>query len=194
MRRASPLILALALALLALPGLAHASAADVIRDCTLDGRLDRAYTQKELRSALANLPSDVDEYTNCRDVIRAAQLAAGSGGGADGGGGTGTAAPGTGTGGAVAPAGTGGAAAEERDLPGAFGGFDDVPEDPAAAATPEEREAIEEVAVSPRAAQATQLAGTPLPAPVVAALAAGGLALLILLALDLRRRVADRHG
>jgi hypothetical protein len=188
MRRAFPLILTLALALLALPGLAHASAADVIRDCTLDSRLDRTYTQKELRGALANLPSDVDEYTNCRDVIRAAQLAGGSRGGTAGGGGT-AADPGAGaSGGTTAPD------ADERDLPGAFGGFDDVPDDPTAAATPQEREAIVEAAVSPRAAQATQLASTPLPAPVVAALAAGGLALLILLALDLRRRVVDRRG
>lgn len=185
MRRAFPLILALALALLALPSLAHASAADVIRDCTLDSRLDGTYTQKELRSALANLPSDVDEYTNCRDVIRAAQLAGGSGGGSSGGG---TASdPGAAGGGTAAPD------ADERDLPGAFGGFDDVPEDPTAAATPQEREAIAEAVVSPRAAEATQLASTPMPAPVVAALAAGGLALLILLALDLRRRVVDRR-
>jgi len=187
MRRAFPLILALALALLALPGRAHASAADVIRDCTLDSRLDRTYTQKELRGALANLPSDVDEYTNCRDVIRAAQLAGGSRGATTGGGTAGD--PGAGGGG-----GTTAPEADERDLPGAFGGFDDVPDDPAAAATPQEREAIAEAAVSPRAAQATQLASTALPAPVLAALAAGGLALLILLALDLRRRVVDRRG
>src|SRR3569833_3568736 len=75
MRRVVSLIAALAA--LTLPALAQAaSPADVIRDCTLDGKLDHTYTQKELRKALAAIPSDVDEYANCRDVINNAQLAA----------------------------------------------------------------------------------------------------------------------
>src|SRR3954454_7147762 len=91
MRRAFLLTLLLVL----LPAAAaHASAAQVIRDCTDDGVLSGHYSQKELRSALANLPSDVDEYTNCRDVIRAAQLSAGSGS-SSGGGGTTTGGGGT---------------------------------------------------------------------------------------------------
>jgi hypothetical protein len=54
---------------------AHASSGDVIRDCSEDGVLDKHYSQKELSGALDNLPSDLDEYTDCRTVIRGAQLA-----------------------------------------------------------------------------------------------------------------------
>jgi hypothetical protein len=63
---------------------ALASSRDVIRDCSEDGKLDKHYSQKELKGALDNLPSDLDEYTDCRTVIRAAQLA---GAGHKGGGG-----------------------------------------------------------------------------------------------------------
>jgi hypothetical protein len=61
---------------------ALASSGDVIRDCSEDGVLDRKYSQKELSSALDRLPSDIDEYTDCRGVIRRAQLSGASGGGA----------------------------------------------------------------------------------------------------------------
>src|SRR3954447_24626858 len=109
MRRAFLLTLLLVL----LPAAAaHAGAAQVIRDCTDDGVLSGRYTQKELRSAIANLPSDVDEYTNCRDIIRAAQLA----------GGTGTSSGGGTTPGGGAP-GAGGPGAKGGNTPGAFGGF-----------------------------------------------------------------------
>ena len=62
----------IAVLLLGLPAAAHASAADVIRDCAQDGKLDKTYTQRELQDANSNLPSDIDEYTDCRSVIRAA--------------------------------------------------------------------------------------------------------------------------
>src|SRR3954464_11386521 len=62
----------IAVLLLGLPAAAHASGSDVIRDCADDGKLDKPYTQKELTDALNNLPSDIDEYTDCRSVIRAA--------------------------------------------------------------------------------------------------------------------------
>ena len=62
----------IAVLLLGLPAAAHASGADVIRDCAQDGKLDKTYTQKELQAALKNLPSDIDEYTDCGSVIRAA--------------------------------------------------------------------------------------------------------------------------
>jgi hypothetical protein len=58
---------------------AYGSAAAVIRDCSEDGALDRHYSQRELAGALDTLPSDLDEYTDCRSVIRRAQLA-GAGG------------------------------------------------------------------------------------------------------------------
>ena len=62
----------IAVLLLGLPAAAHASGSDVIRDCADDGKLDKQYSQKELQSAERNLPSDIDEYTDCRSVIRAA--------------------------------------------------------------------------------------------------------------------------
>jgi hypothetical protein len=54
---------------------AHAAPIDVIRDCSEDGTLEQKYSQRELSSALDTLPSDLDEYTDCRGVIRRAQLA-----------------------------------------------------------------------------------------------------------------------
>lgn len=61
-----------ALAALALPASAFASADQVIRDCARDGRLDHKYSNSELRRARNNLPADLDEYSDCRDVIAAA--------------------------------------------------------------------------------------------------------------------------
>jgi phage shock protein PspC (stress-responsive transcriptional regulator) len=68
----------LAVLLLGLPAAARASGQDVIRDCAQDGKLDKSYSQKELEDAEQNLPSDIDEYTDCRQVIRAA-MSGGSG-------------------------------------------------------------------------------------------------------------------
>jgi hypothetical protein len=58
---------------------AHPSAISVIRDCSEDGVLNGKYSASELERALDQLPSDLDEYTDCRSVIRRAQL--GSAGG-----------------------------------------------------------------------------------------------------------------
>jgi hypothetical protein len=71
---------ALALLLLA-PALARADAGDeVIKDCTHNGTLTKRYSQKAYQQALAELPADVDEYGDCRQIIRDAQLGAASGG------------------------------------------------------------------------------------------------------------------
>jgi hypothetical protein len=76
---------AIALAVLLLvPALAQASGDDVIKDCTHNGTLTKRYSQKEYDQALANLPADVDEYGDCRQIIRDAQLGA-AGGGSGGG-------------------------------------------------------------------------------------------------------------
>ena len=94
---------------------ALASGAKVIRDCTDDGVLQGHYTQKQLRDALASIPTDVDEYTNCRDVIRRAAFAGGGGG----------------------KGGSGGSAGGE------FGGFQPSKGDPLKTATPQERAAVD---------------------------------------------------
>jgi hypothetical protein len=68
-----------AVVLSAFSGPAAASPISVIRDCSEDGALDGKYSSSELERALDQLPSDLDEYTDCRAVIRRAQL--GSAGG-----------------------------------------------------------------------------------------------------------------
>jgi hypothetical protein len=76
----------------------------VIVDCAKDGKLDHHYSLGDLKQAEKQLPSDVDEYTNCRDVINQAEVqASGSShkgnskgavsGAGPGGGGGGTAGP-----------------------------------------------------------------------------------------------------
>jgi hypothetical protein len=66
-------------AVLASPEVAQASPQGVIRDCAQDGKLDRQYSLSDLKKSEQQLPTDVDEYTNCRDVINQAEVA-GSGG------------------------------------------------------------------------------------------------------------------
>lgn len=65
-------LVVIAVLLLGAPAAAHASGAAVIRDCAQDGVLNKHYSHKDLQDALNNLPSDIDEYTDCRSVIQAA--------------------------------------------------------------------------------------------------------------------------
>jgi len=60
------------LAVLAMPASASASADQVLRDCIRDGKLDRQYSNEDLRKAKDNLPADSDEYSDCSDVIASA--------------------------------------------------------------------------------------------------------------------------
>ena len=123
-------LLAAFTALLVSPASAVASGEDVLVDCNDNGRLDEQYTQKEYADAIANIPTDLDEYTNCREVIRRAQAGrAGSGdsGSDSGGSGGGAGAGGGGT--------TGGATGGNDSL--------SVTEEALAGATPQERGAIQ---------------------------------------------------
>jgi hypothetical protein len=63
------LFLLSALALLLLPAAAHASA---LTDCTQDNDLDHSYSNSELQKALDSLPTDSDEYSNCREILAGA--------------------------------------------------------------------------------------------------------------------------
>ena len=74
MSRLLRLLLCACALLLAVPAAGWASRDDIIRDCADDGRLDGKYSQSEIRDARRNLPTDVDEYTDCRDVLRRAEL------------------------------------------------------------------------------------------------------------------------
>jgi hypothetical protein len=64
---------------------------DIIDDCYEDGKLDGNYAPSEIRDARNNLPADIDQYSDCRDVLARALGGTGDkrvdgGGGASGGG------------------------------------------------------------------------------------------------------------
>ena len=73
------LLLAAIVCALAVAAPALADSDDVIRDCYDDGKLDGSYTQEELDDAEDDLPSDVDEYSDCRQVIASAKARGGRG-------------------------------------------------------------------------------------------------------------------
>jgi hypothetical protein len=88
------LLITAVLGCLLLPAAAWASGTAVIKDCTDDGVIQGHYSQQDYKDALNNLPTDVDEYTDCRDVIKRAQTGGtGGGGGGTGAGGTGGSTP-----------------------------------------------------------------------------------------------------
>jgi hypothetical protein len=68
-RAATRLLVVAVLAVLALPG---GAMANPIRDCNDDGDLDKQYSNSELRKALDELPTDLDEYSNCREILSGA--------------------------------------------------------------------------------------------------------------------------
>lgn len=72
------------------PALAAGVSAPVA-DCSAHGKLTHHYSASQLQNALATMPTDVKEYTNCPNVIQQALLAElgrVSGGGGGGGGGS----------------------------------------------------------------------------------------------------------
>jgi hypothetical protein len=102
------LMLAMLLAAVAIPAQALAQGSDeVIRDCAADGDLDGNYSQDELDEAYENMPSDIDEYTNCREVIQSAREQRGGGDNNNAGSPSGGTTGGSSGGGATAPGGSG---------------------------------------------------------------------------------------
>jgi hypothetical protein len=85
---------AVVVAALAVPAAAQADWRQAIRDCAFDGKLHHHFSQSELLQALRHLPPDINEYTDCYDVLRSA-LAGSSGGGGSSGSGTGGITPGS---------------------------------------------------------------------------------------------------
>jgi hypothetical protein len=69
-RAATRLVLLAVLALMVIPG--SAMAQNPIGDCNTDGDLDHKYKNKQLRDAIENLPTDLDEYSNCREILSGA--------------------------------------------------------------------------------------------------------------------------
>jgi hypothetical protein len=68
-RAATRLLVLAVLAVLALPG---GAMANPIIDCSNDGDLDKPYSNDQLRRALDKLPTDLDEYSNCREILSGA--------------------------------------------------------------------------------------------------------------------------
>ncbi len=75
--------------LVAVPAANAASTTQILRDCADDGVLQGDYKPSELRKARQNIPTDTDEYTDCRDVLARAAAAGVAGSGAGSGGGSG---------------------------------------------------------------------------------------------------------
>ena len=94
------LVCGVALALLAPPAAAQSTRIKILRECAQDGRISGDYTAQQLRDARSNIPDDIDEYTDCRDVLTRALLSrAGGDSNPGGGGGDAGGAGGGGTGG-----------------------------------------------------------------------------------------------
>jgi hypothetical protein len=68
-RAATRLLVLAVLALLALPA---GAMADPVIDCARDGDLDKKYSNAELRKAIDRIPGDLDEYSNCREILSGA--------------------------------------------------------------------------------------------------------------------------
>ena len=79
-----PVLWLVVLGALFAPAAGFASPGQVIHDCADDGVLSGRYSNAELRKALDGLPADLDEYSDCREVIGAA-IKGGSDKGARGG-------------------------------------------------------------------------------------------------------------
>ena len=165
------------------PAANAAGTTQILRDCADDGVLQGNYSPSELRKARKNIPTDTDEYTDCRDVLSRAAAGAvagsGAGSGFSGSGGTG--------------AGGGGSSSANRPL-----------ESPN---TPEAQDAIGKAAAR-GAPDPIRLGGRPvvpgnaglasdavrngLPAPLIFLLALLGAAALATLTPFVRRRVIGR--
>lgn len=90
MRRPVRLLALLVAALVCVSASASAAAPNPTADCNANGRLTAHYTATSLRQALATMPADTKEYTDCYDVIQRTLLAdlgqlKGSGSGGSGG-------------------------------------------------------------------------------------------------------------
>jgi hypothetical protein len=121
---------------LLVPAAAHADSGvtKLLRDACNDEHVDGHYTQAQYKKALDQLATDSDEYTDCRNVLERARLAALSAGknngpGKSGGGGSGT----TGGGGSSGSTGGGGSS-------GSSGAA--APADPLASATDKQKKAL----------------------------------------------------
>jgi hypothetical protein len=211
-RRLAAIFAALLVALMALPAFAQASGQDVIRDCFDDGHIDGNYSQQDYQDAQDNLPSDVDQYSDCRDVIAQGQAGGGRKGSRSGGknGGSGGGSNSSGNGGSGASSGgNSGTSRDERrgGSPKPNAGNPALETNSGAYAESEADKAAYESAKA-QAAQGGSLPGglaipaagdfspakaNALPLPVVLALAAVGLLVFATSVLVARKRLPALH-
>jgi hypothetical protein len=88
MRRLMLAVVALTLLFVAPPAEAW-TVNDVIRDCSKNGKLSHPYPPSLIRKAREQLPADIDEYTDCRDLLATPTSSGGGGSDSSGGGGGG---------------------------------------------------------------------------------------------------------
>jgi hypothetical protein len=164
--------------LAAAPAAMAGTRSQILRDCESDGKLDGNYTASQIRDARNNIPADIDQYSNCRDVL--ARALGGSGKKAVGGGGGGGGGGSGGGGGAPSQPLTPSGAGEQRALDSAGrGGSGPVQ--------------LGEGSVVPGAAGfATGAARNPMPVSVLAVLILLGLTALAGAVPSVRRRVLAR--
>jgi hypothetical protein len=95
------IFLALLAALLIAPAARATPPIEIQRDCVDDGALQGSYSASDLRKARDSLPTDADEYSDCRDLLSRAiadkTASSGNGGASNGGGGGGTSGGGSDT-------------------------------------------------------------------------------------------------
>jgi hypothetical protein len=155
-RIATALALLLAALCAALPTTASAltTRERIQKDCA-DGQINGSYSKAQLADALAHLPADADEYTDCRDVIQRAELTGSSGSSSGGGGGSSSGGGATG-GGGTAGGGTAGSGASTGDADAASA----PAPDPLAGATAAQRAAFQKAVAAGSAP--VQLDGRPI--------------------------------
>ncbi len=166
--------------LLAAPTASAGVREKILRECQ-DGRITGNYTPGQLRDARKNIPTDIDEYSDCRDVLaRAALTGRSTGNGGGGGGGTaapGGVLPGGGDGNRVVASGK----TEEKDLVDAL------------KSAPGGADVAGEHLVPGASGLATDAARHGLPASLLTALILIGLCALAAAAPAVRRRVIARR-
>ena len=177
------------IALLAVPATAFASPEQIYADCEDNGRLDSRYSDADLRDSLRDIPQDLDEYSNCSELIRGALTGVDTSGGDPTRPGAAAGAGGTGGGPDGRPQGNG-VGSVPLDPKG-------NPLDPRVDAEPQEKTAVSDAAAG-RDLRPTSAGVRPgeadgdLPAPVIAFLILAGLAALAAGAATIKQLVVGR--
>ena len=112
------ILLALVAALLVVPNaFAAGTTTEILRDCTDDGILQGTYTAAQLRTARDNIPAELNEYSDCKDVLSRAISQKAAASSAGGGGGSGSSGSSSTGGGSNSSAGTGNATPDATTTP-----------------------------------------------------------------------------